>query len=787
MSKFLTKPTSKLREICLKSSRLHDVDFNDFKKEIGAIELHGLEQYFYNLLNSNKKINNTSNSTVLYLIGATDEKPASKLRYKGGSLPDVDTDVSKLKRQELIQHLRNTYGFNKVGVIGTYGILHAKSAIKLVGRVLGYPLQFVDNIVKYIPDPVAGKNWTIDVLLRDVSSFANLYRKDSNVKEIVDLAQRLEGVTDNKSKHAAGVVVYPDDINTIFPTWRDGDISVIEYTMSEVEELGGVKVDLLGLKTLDIIDKIISLIEKRYNKHIDIYNIDIEDPSIYDMLSTGHLMGIFQLEGNAISKVTKTFKPTKFTDISLISAGFRPGAMKFLYSIINIRNGKKPEILPHSQRYPVLKDILEDTYGFMIYQEQLMEMTQKLAGFDEFVADDFRKAMAKKKEEKMKILTPKLKEGLINHGLTDSEANQLIEELKDASKYMFNLSHSIAYSMLTAWLTWLKANYIEEFFAANMTLEFMDVDKISAFIEEARNIWNIEILPPDINKAEMEFSVIGNKQIMMGFSGLKGVSRDLGSLILEERNKNGEYKSITDFIVRTNIKRNALESLIKIGAFDSFFNRNSLLYDSYIEKLYSSIRYLMKKDLLNEFMTSSSDEVILPPNLPPLSKKDKITYEYEIVNTWLTVSPFELYKNMIQKIVNEYNIHFNNNAYLIIGILKEKISFKSGRGGKLIFSTQEGSKVIFALNKVWKDIFENIEDNEFLVGIYHDLRKGENDEPFYVLADYKKITINDNNDDNILHLNLDNAIFEITEFKKNGLLSNNNKIKIKANNYILTN
>jgi len=676
----------------MESKRFRDVDYVNFRKEIGAVELHQQEDYFFYFLSNNIKVKNTANSTIAYLIGITDELPTRSISYSGGSMADIDSDVSRDNRQKLIQHARDKWGISNVATIGTYGYLHAKSAIRKTGKVLGYDISFYEDIIKKIPEDLQGEAWTINKL-KTVKDFNDLYKSSEEHKRLIDKAEKLEGIIDNRGKHAAGVVIYPEPVNTLVPTWKDGDVETLEFEMHDVESLGMLKIDYLGLKTLDVLDLCVKLIKKNHNIDIELNKIPLDDIGIYRLLGGGHLLGVFQLEGAGMSNACVKFKPEKFTDIALISAGYRPGPLQFLQSIISDRNGSGHSIVPHSQRFPILKDVLTDTYGFMIYQEQVMAMAQLLGGFDQFESDKFRKAIGKKDAAGVELMKIRFAKGAVEKGMTQEDVDLLLDEITAFSKYAFNLSHAIAYSMTTAQTAYLKFYYPEEYFTANMTIESNDVTKVSAFVEEARNVWNIKVVPPYINNAYMTFSVMGKGIIVMGMSGIKGVSSISAEEIITEREMRGPFKSLSDFILRTNSKKGVIEALVKIGAFDKINTRGKYLYNEYIEELIKIVRVFRVKAYNADIMDNS--EFLSLPYVPDLPMDKKLEYEMEVANTWISSSPFDMYKNEIAAA---------SGPETVVGYLKSKSAFKTGTGGRISLLTKSGTEEILMFKGAWNTV-----------------------------------------------------------------------------------
>jgi len=353
----------RLRNICLSNNRLQEVNYKAFLKEIGAIEIHGYEDYYLYLIDNNIKVTNSCNSIVAYLCNITDEKPIKTMEYIPGSLPDIDIDVSGEKRDEVIKYLVGKYGSSKTAHVGAYNFFYGKSAIRAVGKALGYEQEFLSKIAKMFPDPVQGVQVPMEESINTEPAIQHLMEVDERAKNLIKWALKMQGVINSKQIHAAGILIADTDINKEIPLSQKDDVAVSEFDKDEIESIGFVKYDLLGLKTLDIIDHALKIIKQRRGIELTFDEIPIDDKSIYKLLPTGNLLGVFQLEGDGISGCCTRVKPDKFDDIVLIAAGWRPGPMKFMNSITAVKNGGEVEMEPHAKRFPILEPILKETYG----------------------------------------------------------------------------------------------------------------------------------------------------------------------------------------------------------------------------------------------------------------------------------------------------------------------------------------------------------------------------------------------------------------------------------------
>lgn len=692
-----------LRDICLQSPRLNEVDFAAWKKEIGAIEIHGLEQYFLDIYNAGIKVSNAPNSIVAYVAGLTDEKPQHGVKYKGGTSPDVDMDFAQDSRAMIAEYLRQKYGYDKVANIGTYGVLHTKSAIRYCAKVLGWQQDEISELMNLVPEPPTAEEWDIDQSIDARKELKTRYEKDDRTREVLDMAKTLYGTLGSRGIHAAGVVISKEPIANVAPMWytKDG-AAVLEFDMSESESLGFLKMDLLGLKTLDVCRDVVNLINSRHNLNLTFDDIPIDTPEIYKLLGTGKLLGIFQLEGDAISGFTKGFKPQTVDDVILISAGFRPGPKDFLLEIAKIRNGKRDEVKiePHGERFPILKKVLEKTYGYFIFQEQIMQTVQFLAGYNDSEADEFRKIISKKIVEKMNKEKDRFQAKALEKGMSQEEIDQLWEEMKDFAKYSFNKSHAAAYTVITNRTAWLKANYPVEFYAINIFYELEDLEEATKYILEAKES-GMKILPPDINESDSGFTVVDKTTIRYGLSGIVSVGDSASSPIIEERN-NGPYRSFTDFIWRTNTKSNVVHNMILAGCFDTIASRSQLLKvmrtkGETPEYYYDDVISLVKAFKAKNWPQPDLGEELIPlPLLAEYPVSRLIAMEKDVTNLWLTCHPTELYKEEIAG-------YLAKNKHCYIGLADSIELGKNKRFWNIKLSGDERAYKLAAKSKADKD------------------------------------------------------------------------------------
>ncbi|MCK5044807.1 DNA polymerase III subunit alpha [Candidatus Parcubacteria bacterium] len=594
-------------------------------------------------------------SLVSYLLNITDVDPIKYdllferfLNPERISMPDIDLDFTDWRRDEVINYIRDKYGHDKVAQIITFGTMAARAVIRDVGRALGYSYQYCDQIAKMVPF-----GFNLDQTIKEVPEFSQLYKMDDQAKRLIDLGKKLEGVVRHASTHACGLVISQDPLTESVPlqhpTQDDGSI-VTQYEMHSIEDLGLLKMDLLGLKNLTIIEDTLTRIYKVRNKSLKIEDIPLDDKKTYRLFQEGMTTSVFQLESDGMKRYLKQLKPTKFEDVIAMVALYRPGPMEFLPQYI------KGKANPTTIRYihPELKPILENTYGIMVYQEQLMKIAQKVAGFSLSEADILRKAVGKKIIELLLEQKEKFINGAINKGTSKEVAQRLWEWILPFARYGFNKSHSTCYAMIAYWTAYLKVHYSVEFMAAVLTSEKNDTEKIANLISECKKM-KIPVLPPDINESFKYFSVVPDEhKIRFGLLAIKNVGQNVVEAIVKERKANGPYQSITDFIGRVgskNLNKRSLESLIKTGAFDEFEERNKLL--SNMERLLEWSREQQKnkesgqKGLFDSVQTKESPLTL--EDAPPASKGEKLIWEKELLGLYISSHPLEEFKTILTK------------------------------------------------------------------------------------------------------------------------------------------
>ena len=599
-------------------------------------------------------------SLVSYTLGITNIDPAKYqllferfLNPERVSMPDIDVDFCFERRQEVIDYVVRKYGKDRVVQIVTFGTLAARGVLRDVGRVMDLPYAFVDSIAKMVPQEL---NITLDKALQMNPELRTLYETNEQVRELIDMSKRLEGLPRHTSMHAAGVVISQKSVDEYVPLSRAQDGSLVtQFTMTTLEELGLLKMDFLGLRTLTVIQNAVILAEKSSGKKIDIDHINYDDKKVLDSLGTGHTDGVFQLESTGMKNFMKELKPQSLEDIIAGISLYRPGPMDFIPQYIRGKN--HPEEVTYD--CPELEPILEPTYGCIVYQEQVMQIVQKLAGYTLGRSDLVRRAMSKKKaavmeRERQNFVYGNEEEnvpGCIARGISEQTANKIFDEMTDFAKYAFNKSHAAAYAVVAYQTAWLKCYYPVEFMAALMTSVIDNSAKVSEYIMTCRQM-NIQILPPHVNESEGVFSV-SDGAIRYGLNAVKSVGRPVIESILEDRRQNGPYKDLNDFIDRTcgrEVNKRTVENLIKAGAFDGLgANRHQMM--KVYERMMDQASQKKKTDFAGQMslfdLVPEEEKQAFRIELPQVKeyrKEELLAFEKEVLGIYISGHPLEEYE-----------------------------------------------------------------------------------------------------------------------------------------------
>ena len=613
-------------------------------------------------------------SIVSYCLGITSIDPIKYqllferfLNPERVSMPDIDVDFCFERRQEVIDYVVRKYGEDRVVQIVTFGTLAAKGVIRDVGRVMDLPYGYVDSIAKMIPGEL---NITLDRALTMNPELKKLYQEDEQVRELIDMSRRLEGLPRHTSMHAAGVVIGQKAIDEFVPLSLGSDGSVTtQFTMTTLEELGLLKMDFLGLRTLTVIQDAQKLASKSTGREINVDAIDYDDKAVLNSIGTGKTDGVFQLESAGMKSFMKELKPQSLEDIIAGISLYRPGPMDFIPKYIKGKN--HPELITYD--CPQLEHILAPTYGCIVYQEQVMQIVRDLAGYTLGRSDLLRRAMSKKKgdvmqKERQNFVYGNPEEnvpGCIANGIDEKTANQIYDEMIDFAKYAFNKSHAAAYAVVAYQTAWLKYYYPVEFMAALMTSVIDNSGKVSEYIYTCRQM-GIEILPPDINKGVGNFSV-DNGRIRYGLAAIKSIGRPVIEAIIKEREAAGEFKTLKDFIERLSgkeVNKRTIESFIKSGAFDSLGGTRKQFMVIYLqvmdqvnrERKYSMTGQMSLFDMVSDDQKAEFD--IPLPNVGEYEKETKLAFEKEVLGIYLSGHPLEEYEDKWKKNITRTTLEF---------------------------------------------------------------------------------------------------------------------------------
>ena len=648
-------------------------------------------------------------SIVSYCLGITDIDPIKYsliferfLNPERVSMPDIDVDFCYERRQEVIDYVVAKYGKDCVSQIVTFGTMAARAVIKDVGRVLDLPYAMVDNIAKMVPREIG---ITIDKAIKENPDLRNEYENNEAVRDLIDKSKRLEGLPRHASMHAAGVLICGKPVEDYVPlsTGSDGAV-VAQFVMTTLEELGLLKMDFLGLRTLTVIKDAENLI-KKHNKDFSIDKIDYTDKGVFDAISTGRCDGIFQLESAGMKSFMKELKPSNLEDLIAGISLYRPGPMDFIPQYIEGKNNQQNV----TYACPQLEPILKPTYGCIVYQEQVMQIVRDLAGYSWGRSDLVRRAMSKKKayvmeQERKNFIYGNPEEGVkgcVNNGIDETVAGKIYDDMIDFAKYAFNKSHAACYAVVSFQTAFLKTYYPVEFMAALMTSVIDNTSKVAGYIYACKQM-NINILPPDVNESQMEFSV-DNGGIRFAMAGIKSLGRPTINAIINERTSNGTFTSMQDFINRMSdaLNKRAVENFIKAGAFDTFGNKRRammLVADSMLDNAVKQ-----KKDSMSGQMSlfdfvgeeEKKDYEIKVPDVTEYTKEELLGYEKEILGVYVSGHPLDEYTGMVKKYVTNVTTDFeiddetgetkvrDGNTATIGGMIMNK-SVKTTKNGQLM-------------------------------------------------------------------------------------------------------
>ncbi len=758
---------SYLKKLCYEGMEKKYSDTGEIKKrldyELETIQNMGFVDYFlivWDFINFAKTHDvivgpgrgSAAGSLVSYCLGITGIDPIKYgliferfLNPERVSMPDIDIDFEPEGRQKVIDYVVEKYGTEQVSQIITFGTLKARLVIRDVGRALDMPYGEVDSIAKLIPNEL---KMTIDKAMEISEDLKNLYKEDARVKRLIDTARALEGLPRHASTHAAGVVITKEPIVNYIPLQVNKDVVTTQYTKDTVEELGLLKMDFLGLRNLTVLKNALKIIEKTRGISIDLETIDYGKKEVFELIASGNTDGVFQLESAGMKNFMQELQPDSLEDIIAGISIYRPGPMNQRHEYIH--NKKFPADIKY--KHPLLENILNVTYGFMVYQEQVLEIVRVLAGYSLGRADSMRRVISKKKADKMEEERRNfiyglddedgnvIIEGCIRRGIDEETAKQIFDEINDFANYAFNKSHAAAYAFIAYRTAYLKTYYPVEFMASLIST-IDDQDKINQYVVNCMDM-GIKRLPPDINKSDSSFTAEGNG-IRFGLSAVKNVGKGLISRVVEERERNGVFKSFSDFVERmagTEINKRAVEGLIMCGAFDSFGVKRSQLMQVY-EVVMDGASADMRNNIDGQMTLFDEEPVgtdVEYPDIPEFDKKTILDMEKQSAGMYFSGHPVEEYEKAIKKIC-KYNIgdikssvetdengEYVNSAYglkdgsniMIAGIITFKKTKTTKNNTQMAFFAVEdlyGSVEVIAFPRVYTEVAPFIKEGAVVV------------------------------------------------------------------------
>ncbi len=610
------------------------------------------------------------------------------------SMPDIDIDIQDSRRDEVIKYCIEKYGTERVANIVTFGRMAARNAVRDVSRVLEVPYSEADRLAKMIPPPIQGRHIPLKKSIEDDPDLKHEYSTNETAKKVFDLAMQLEGTIRSHGVHAAGVVIAPAEIVKYSPLeMAQKGVVTTQFSMGPIEDLGLLKMDFLGLSNLTVINNALRIIRKVDNEEISLNDISNDDTKTFELLQKADTTGVFQLESGGMKRYLKELKPTLFDDIIAIGALYRPGPMSEIPRFIEGKNHPSKVKFLHKSLEPILKD----TYGVMVYQEQIIKILQLVAGYTPGEADLVRKAIGKKKRDIMEAEEPKFIEGCIKQGLSSVDAKKLWDQIQPFADYSFNKAHATCYAQISYWTAYLKAHHPSAFMAALMTSDFDNTDRLSIEISECQHM-GLNVLLPDINESFYEFAVVpDSKQIRFGLIAIKNVGSSAVDDILKAR-EDGNFKNLEDFFGRVNprvVNRKTLESLIKSGAFDRFGERNYLFNNLEILLAYSSKlnkdRNSGQTDLfadLEGVTTLPNVELKLNETSIVATQQEKLFWERELLGIYLSEHPLDAYKEILAEKtvpINKIEPEHHNKSATVGGAISAIRSITTKNGQKMAF------------------------------------------------------------------------------------------------------
>jgi DNA polymerase-3 subunit alpha len=557
-------------------------------------------------------------------------------------------DYADTRRDEVLDYVRSKYGVDNVAQIGTFGTMMARGAVRDVARAMKFPYVVGDRISKLIPMPKQGFPVTIESALKEIPELKEAYDTDRETQLILDMAQKVEGCARHISVHAAGTVISPSPLWNFTPIQKDpkGGKIITQYDMYTVEDAGLLKFDFLGIRNLTILADAIAIAKARYGVDIDIEGIPLDDKKTFSILANGETMGLFQLNGSGMTRFLKELKPTTIFDINAMVALYRPGPLEMIPEYITRKHN--PKMVSYLD--PRLEQILDQSFGVIVYQDDVMLIAIHLAGYSWLEADKLRKAMGKKIPAEMQAQKEKLLKGFVEHGLSEKKAQQLWHLIEPFAAYGFNKAHAASYGRVAYQTAYMKANYPVAYMTAIMTNESGDVEKIAEIVSECRRM-GINVLPPDVNMSEGGFSIVedseGKEEIRFGLHTIKNLGVDIGNAIIEERKHGGPFVSFENFIRRVthkNLNKKSLEALTMCGALDELGERGEILAN--MDSVLDFHKHVVKDNAMQNslFGDSSQTSSFTMKKAPPVSKEQRLAWEKELLGLFVSGFPLDPWK-----------------------------------------------------------------------------------------------------------------------------------------------
>ena len=627
------------------------------------------------------------------------------------SMPDIDVDIQDTRRNEVIQYCTDKYGIDRVANIATFGKMMAKNAVRDVARVLEVPYSEADRMAKLVPDPNQGRHIPLRVSLENDQDLKHEYETNPTAKTVYDFAMQLEGTIRNHGVHACGVVIAPDDLVKYLPLeMAQKGVVATQVPMGQVEDLGLLKMDFLGLKNLSIISTAQKIVKKTYGIDLDLSKLGLDDKKAYELLARGDSTGVFQLESAGMKRYLRELKPSKFEDIIAMVALYRPGPMSEIPKFIARKHGEEPVTYYEDH----MENALKNTYGILVYQEQFMQISKEVCGFTGGQADTLRKAVGKKKIDLMKKMKGELIEGAVKHSNADrGKVEAFWEHLEEFANYCFNKSHAACYALIAYWTAYIKAHYPDAFMAALMTADSDDTDRLAIEIAECRSM-GIEVLGPDVNESFKDFAIVPHEnKIRFGLLAVKAVGSGAVDAVLNARKADGKFTSILDFAKRVNARqfnKKAWDSLIMTGAFDQFGTRSDLLFN--LERIQEYGSKSQKEALsgqtdlfgfagAEDMRVESSIELINAPKQH--TDKERLTWERELLGLYVSAHPLDRYVKYFEEQtqpLSQVQPNTDGQKATIGGIVIDVRTIITKSGTKMAFvkmedKTSEGEVIIF--------------------------------------------------------------------------------------------